>query len=132
MTSNELVIHYYSGGKTILKLNKVFPRTKAWLSEFEKKILRYCPDREEVIERMLEYLRTVKIPGLPEELKSLDGEIDAAYHRMCCYPKDSWQRENAEWVWRQLKSRKARWGNYCKQHDMNVEVMSKWVGNGNT
>lgn len=42
MTSNELVIHYYSGGKTILKLNKLFPRTKGWLNEFEKKILRYC------------------------------------------------------------------------------------------
>jgi len=58
---NELVIKY-AGGKMVLHLDKLFPRTKGWLTEFEKKVLRYCPDREEVVEQMLDYLTGVKIP----------------------------------------------------------------------
>jgi hypothetical protein len=111
----------------VLHLDKLFPRTKGWLNEFEKKVLRYCPDREEVIDRMIAYLRDRKIPGLPDELKALDGEIELAHANMVAYQVRSVEREGAEWVWRHLKGKKARWDNYCKQHDMNVEVMGKWL-----
>lgn len=74
----------------------------------------------------MNYLQTVKIPGLPEELKALDGEIEAAHEIMLSYQPKSWQREGAEWQWRHLKSVKARWDKYCQQHDMNVEVMQSW------
>ena len=122
---NELVIRYGSS-KMVLHLDKLFPRTKGWLNEFEKKVLRYCPDREEVIDRMIAYLRDRKIPGLPDELKALDGEIKAAHEEMVCYRPGSYRRDGAEWVWRHLKGRKARWNNYCKQHDMNMEVLTAW------
>lgn len=125
MKDTDLVISY-DRSKMILHLDKLFTRTKGWLNEFEKKVLRYCPDREEVVDRMMTYLRTVKIPGLPEELKALDGEIELAHANMVAYQVRSVEREGAEWVWRHLKSRKARWDNYCEQHDMNMEVMSTW------
>lgn len=131
MKDTDLVINY-DRSKMILHLDKLFSRTKGWLNEFEKKVLRYCPDREEVVDRMITYLRTVKIPGLPEELKALDGEIELAHANMVAYQVRSVEREGAEWVYRRLKSRKARWDNYCKQHDMNMEVMSTWVESGNT
>jgi len=131
MKDTDLVINY-DRSKMILHLDKLFPRTKGWLNEFEKKVLRYCPDREEVVDRMITYLRTVKIPGLPEELKALDGEIELAHANMVAYQVRSVEREGAEWVWRHLKGRKARWDNYCKQHDINMEVMSTWVESGNT
>jgi len=122
---NELVIRYGSS-KMVLHLDKLFPRTKGWLNEFEKKVLRYCPDREEVIDRMIAYLRDRKIPGLPDELKALDGEIELAHANMVAYQVRSVEREGAEWVWRHLKGKKARWNNYCKQHDMNMEVLTAW------
>ena len=125
MKDTDLVINY-DRSKMILHLDKLFPRTKGWLNEFEKKVLRYCPDREEVIDRMIAYLRDRKIPGLPDELKALDGEIELAHANMVAYQVRSVEREGAEWVWRQLKSRKARWDNYCKQHDMNMEVLTAW------
>ena len=122
---NELVIRYGSS-KMVLHLDKLFPRTKGWLNEFEKEVLRYCPDREEVIDHMIAYLRDRKIPGLPDELKALDGEIELAHANMVAYQVRSAEREGAEWVWRHLKGRKARWNNYCKQHDMNMEVLTAW------
>ena len=125
MKDTNLVISY-DRNKMILHLDKLFPRTKGWLNEFEKKVLRYCPDREEVIDRMIAYLRDRIIPGLPDELKALDGEIELAHANMLAYQVRSVKREGAEWVWRHLKGRKARWDNYCKQHYMNMEVMSTW------
>ena len=126
MKDNELVVRYCEKSKMVLKLDKLFPRTKGWLNEFEKKVLRYCPNRDEVVDYLVNYLQNVKIPGLPEELKALDGEIEAAHEIMLSYQPKSWKREGAEWQWRHLKGRKARWPNYCAQHDMNVEVLQSW------
>ncbi len=122
---NELVIKY-AGGKMVLHLDKLFPRTKGWLTEFEKKVLRYCPDRDEVVEQMLDYLTRVKIPGLPEEARKLAGEIELAHANMLAYQVRSVEREGAEWEWRRLKSRQKRWPKYCELHDMNKEVLESW------
>ena len=118
----------HDGSTMVLKLDKLFPRTKEWLNKFEKNILRYTTDREEIIEKMIAYLKDVKIPGLPKELEKLDGEIEAAHEKVLATQPKSYARESAEWVWRGLKSRKARWSKYCEQHRMNLEILESWKG----
>ena len=120
---NELVIRYNDKSRMVLKLNRLFPRTKDWLNKFFKNVLQNSPDQEEIIDRLIAYLKEVKIPGLPKELEKLDGEINAAHEHMLATQTKSIARENAEWVYRGLKSRKARWPKYCEQHNMNLEML---------
>lgn len=123
MRDNEVLIRYGEKSKMRLKMDCLFPRTKGWLSEFERKVLRYCPDRDEVLDRLIAYLRDVKIPGLPKELAALDRLIETVHAHMVSLPTKSWERENAEYEYRRLKSRKTQWPKYCQLHDMNLEVL---------
>ena len=123
MRDNEVLIRYGEKSKMRLKMDCLFPRTKGWLSEFERKVLRYCPDRDEVLDRLIAYLRDVKKPGLPKELAALDGEIEIAHNRVLATKPKSISREGAEYQYRRLKSRKAQWPKYCQLHDMNLEVL---------
>ena len=120
---NELLIRYNDKSRMVLKLNRLFPRTKDWLNKFFKNVLQNSPDQEEIIDRLIAYLKEVKIPGLPKELEKLDGEINAAHERMLATQPKSIARSNAEWQYRGLKSRKARWPKYCEQHNMNLEML---------
>ena len=123
---SEIIIRYGEKSRMVLKMEKFFPRTKTWLNEFEKKVLRYCPEREEVVDKLLAYLTETAIPGLPEAARRLDGEIAAAHDRMVATRPKSIAREGAEWEYRQLKSRQKRWPKYCQEFEMNREVLESW------
>ena len=127
MDDTRLVIRYGgNGGRMVLKLDELFPRTKGWLIDFERKVLRYCPDREEVVDQMLQYIQHVTIPGLPAKERKLDEDISAAYQEVHQHPPKSTAREAAEWYLKQLKNRKRQWPKYCEAYRMNVEVMDSW------
>lgn len=121
-----ITIRYGEKNKMVLRMEKFFPRSKTWLNQFEKKVLRYCPDMDEVVDAMLAYLTGTAIPGLPEAARRLEGEIREAHLEVLKYKPRSWQRENAEWYERQLKSRQKRWPKYCAEFDMNKEVLESW------
>ncbi len=124
---NDLVIRYGEKSKMVLKLDKLFPRTKEWLNKFFKNVLRYSPDQEEIIEQLIAYLKEVKIPGLPKELEKIDGEIEDLHKKMLATQPKSIARENAAWYWRAAKSRKDRWSKYCENIKMNLSMLEQFM-----
>ncbi len=121
--NDTIIIRYGGRSRMVLKMEQFFPRTKTWFMQFERTILRYCPDREEVINQMLEYLNQVAIPGLPEAARKLDGQIKEAHLEVVKHPSRSYKRIDAEYVERQLKSRQRRWPKYCAEFEMNREIL---------
>ena len=119
---------YFEGfkGTMTLKLDKLFPQNKEWLIKFERRVLRYCHEREEVLNQLTAYLKTVKIPGLPKEFDQLDKEIAAARHRVRMTIPESISREIAEENLSILKNRKARFSTYCERCRMNLEILESF------
>ena len=123
----EIIVVRYDRSRMVLRLDKLFPRTKGWLEHFLKYVLCLDVEHEQyILDHMISYLKNVRIPYLTEELKGLDKDIESAHDAMlACQPR-SFAREGATWKWRQLKNRKARWDNYCAQFDKNVEILEAW------
>jgi len=126
MSETVVIIRYDEKSRMVLKMEQFFPRTKTWLNQFERLVLRHCPEKERVVEEMYSYLTGTAIPGLPEAARRLDGEIAAAHDRMLATQPKSFAREGAEWKYRQLKSRQKRWPKYCAEFEMNKEVLEQW------
>ncbi len=127
--TNNLVIRYGGeGSKIVLKLDQFFPRSKKWLTDFEKLVLRYCPERDDALDALIAYLKEVKIPGLPKELEALDGQIEQAHIKTLSFRPKSIARESAAWEERQLKSRRAHWFKYCDSIKMNLEMLEAMRG----
>ena len=113
--ADQLIVRYGEDSRMILRLDSLFPRTKAWLAEFERTVLPYCAQREEVIDALYAYLTETAIPKLPEERKKLAQEVeDARVHAV--------DKESRNYALR-LNRTLQRWPKYCAAFEENRKVI---------
>ena len=126
MNIHEVTIRY-STGRTVLKLDKLFPQTKEWWRKFLKKTVAMDYDHEEdILNAIIDYLRNERIPKLPEDFKRLDKDILAAYERYVAVVYDEWAKEIYLREWMSLKRRKKSWAKWCAKFDMNLQLLEEW------